>query len=137
MEPLESLDSETEDRREVVLLVEDNFQVRWPTAEYLRDSGYRVIEAVSVEDAITVLASGTGIDVVFSDVNLSGDGSGEGPSGFDLARWLGENRPLIPVLLTSGEAVPRGMQIEFLPKPYALAEAEQRIRQLLARRPAR
>ena len=45
MEPLEASNDEAQDAREVVLIVEDDFLIRWPAAEYLRDSGYRVIEA--------------------------------------------------------------------------------------------
>ena len=127
MEPLESSESEAEDRREVVLVLEDDFLVRWPTAEYLRDSGYRVIEAGSASEAMAVLSSGTHIDVVFSDVNLSG-----GLSGYEFAHWLGANHPGIPVLLTSGEAVsteaPVG--VAFIPKPYMLIEVEQHIKGL-------
>ena len=43
--------------------------------------------------------SGANIDLVFSDVVMPG-----GMSGFDLAHWMQENAPAVPVLLTSGFA---------------------------------
>jgi|SRR5579862_8865026 len=131
MEPLESSHGEAEDRREVVLVVEDDVLVRWPTAEYLRVSGYRVIEAGSAREAMAVFSSGTHIDVVFSDVNLS-----SGLTGYEFANWLLAEHPGIPVLLTSGEAASADAPIgvSFIPKPYVLAEVEQRIKDLGARR---
>ena len=133
MEPLESSECEAKDRREVVLIVEDDFMVRWPTAEYLRDSGYRVIEAGSAHEAMVVFSRRAHIDFVFSDVHLS-----SGPTGYEVAHWLGENHPDIPVLLTSGEARPRDAPggVPVIPKPDVLAEVEQRIKELIARRRA-
>ena len=40
-------------RAPVVLIVEDEFSVRWPAAEYLREIAYSVIEASNANDAIT------------------------------------------------------------------------------------
>jgi CheY-like chemotaxis protein len=42
---------DTDERRATVLLVEDELLLRWPPAEYLRDTGYRVIEAASAKEA--------------------------------------------------------------------------------------
>lgn len=135
MEPLEASNGEAQDTREVVLIVEDDFLIRWPVAEYLRDSGYRVIESGTVGEAMVVFSSGTHVDLVFSDINLSGQ-----LTGYAFARWLGDQHPDIPVLLTSGDATasPRArIGIPFIPKPYVLAEVDERIKELLARRRAR
>ena len=43
------------ERRATVLLVEDELLLRWPAGEYLRDAGYRVIEAASAWPLITSL----------------------------------------------------------------------------------
>jgi DNA-binding response OmpR family regulator len=131
MEPLEASNDEAQDSREVVLIVEDDFLIRWPAAEYLRDSGYRVIEAGTAGEAMVVFSSGTHVDLVFSDINLAPQ-----LTGYALARWLGDNHPHVPVLLTSGDATasPRApIGIPFIPKPYALAEVDERIKELLAR----
>jgi len=137
MGPLEAPKGEFEDRRAVVLIVEHDFLIRWPAAEHLRDSGYRVIEAGSAGEAMVVFSSGEHVDLVFSDINLSGELSG---TGYAFARWLGHNHPNVPMLLTSGHgaAAPQAqIGIPFIPKPYVLAEVDQRIKELLARRQGR
>jgi DNA-binding NtrC family response regulator len=125
VEPAASVTQDLGDRLIRLLLVEDEFMLRWPAAEYLREAGYRVIEAASVNDGIVVLSSGVRVDLVFSDINLSGE----------LARY----HPDIPVLLTSGDKdaaqlISAGARRAFLPKPYDLAEVERRIKEMLAPR---
>jgi CheY-like chemotaxis protein len=109
---------------ETVLLVEDNAQVRRVTARRLKNLGYTVVEAENAAGAIEQLRARSGIDLVFSDVVMPG-----GMSGFDLARWMHENVPAIPVLLTSGfaEDVARAGEtpvsdVEILRKPYSGAD---------------
>jgi len=55
--------------QETVLLVEDEVLVRMPIAQYLRDCGYKVIEAVNADEAMAVLLhKDTVVDIVFSDI---------------------------------------------------------------------
>jgi len=83
--------------RPVVLVVDDEILLRSVVAEYLRDAGFRVVEAANGREAVTVLAAGEAVDVVFSDVRMPGD-----VSGYDLAEWVRINRPAVGVLLASG-----------------------------------
>jgi DNA-binding NtrC family response regulator len=79
----------------IVLVVEDEILIRTAIAGYLRECGYEVIEAVSADEAIVVLAAETvRIDIVFSDVEMPGS-----MNGFGLAKWLREHRPRLPVIL--------------------------------------
>ena len=81
-----------------VLVVEDEVLIRLVIADYLRDCGYKVHEAVSGEEAIAILqAPEVSIDVVFSDVEMPGS-----MDGFALARWVRANKPGMEVILTSG-----------------------------------
>ena len=80
----------------MVLLVEDEPSVRWPIAEYLRSTGWAVIETSTAVEAMSVLNSDSHIDVVFTDFKLPG-----GPTGVMLAQWLESRIPDLPVLLTS------------------------------------
>jgi DNA-binding NtrC family response regulator len=127
--PVETLAQDTASPRPVVLIVEDEFLLRWPVAEYLRDSGFRVIEAGSVQEAIILLSGDGRIDVVFSDINLPGE-----QGGLALSRWLDKHRPAIPLLLTSGESVPAELAgiRPFIAKPYSLAEVEERLERMMA-----
>ncbi len=128
-----SATQETDERRSVVLLVEDELLLRWPTGEYLRDAGYRVIETASASEAIAVLASGTRVDLVFSDVNLA-----EAMNGHAFASWLANNHPRIPMLLTSADRrelhqVIVGATRATISKPYDLSAVAERIREMLSR----
>jgi DNA-binding NtrC family response regulator len=115
---------ETSEAQLAVLIVEDEFLVRWAAAEFLRERGYAVIEATSAADAISILESGTPVDIVFSDVDMPGELTGHG-----LAEWLGRNHPGLPVLLTSGSAteadnLTAGDKRRFLTKPYDFGELD-------------
>jgi DNA-binding NtrC family response regulator len=115
-----------------ILVVEDHFMTRWAAAEFLRQQGYKVLEAVNVTEALALTTAGTPIDVVFSDVQL-----GEELGGHELAQWFGRHRPSIPVLLTSGADNRGSWQMNklraFVPKPYDLTQVELLLRSMLER----
>ena len=60
----------------VVLVVEDDFVVRYGTANALREAGYTVVECGSGEEAVALCRSKLPIDVLFTDINLGGSVSG-------------------------------------------------------------
>ena len=128
--PTELQQQPAESRIRTVLLAEDNFDTRWLTAEFLRMNGYRVIEAMNSVEAIGVLCSGTAVDLVFSDVYMSG-----GSDGFALAQWVANHCPQISVIITSaapGEATrAAGLALEFLEKPCDLEVLLRKIESLL------
>src|SRR5262249_53776408 len=115
-------------RQPVVLVVEDEILIRSSVAEYLRMAGYKVVEAAKAAEAVAGFASGTGIDLVFSDIEMPGPMNGVG-----LAHWVSYNWPGIRVILTSGvrRAAEAREIAAFLSKPYRLAEAALRVRSLL------
>ena len=82
---------------ETILVVEPDVLVRMVIADYLRECGYRVFEAISAREAMAMLGAGTKIDAVFSEVQLGGD-----MDGFGLGQWVRSNRPQVEVILTSG-----------------------------------
>jgi CheY-like chemotaxis protein len=115
---------------EVVLLVEDNAEVRRVTASRLFELGYRVIDVDSGPAALEVLKSDQAVDVVFSDIVMAG-----GMSGFDVAQWVQMHRSELRLLLTSGyadealrvqERPAAGLKI--LRKPYNRSELARAIR---------
>jgi CheY-like chemotaxis protein len=100
----------------VVLVIEDEFFVRWNTARCLEDAGYVVVEAASGEEAIALCNSDTSIDVVFTDINLGG-----AADGWDVAECFRTVRPDVPVVYTSGKSLDPGRCVSgsaFVPKPY-------------------
>jgi hypothetical protein len=65
------------DRPDTVLLVESEVLARLAISEYLRHCGYRVIEAASAKEDLTLLAEVyIAVDVVFSAVELGGETDG-------------------------------------------------------------
>jgi DNA-binding response OmpR family regulator len=124
--------------KKVILLVEAEILIRHPLAEYLRDCGYRVIEAVDTEEARLVLdGSEQEIAVVLLDVS---EPMGK---GFALAGWIRDNRPQVDVLRagTVGGVVDQAtdlcQQQPDIPRPYDHKFVEERIRRLLAEREQR
>src|SRR5215475_11961632 len=81
---------------ELILVVEDNDQVRNVTLDRLESLGYAVIEARSGPDALEILKSDASIAMVFSDVVMPG-----GMTGFDIVRWLRGMECSLKVLLAS------------------------------------
>jgi len=121
-----------------ILLVEDDVSIRMPIARYLRDCGYKVIEAVNADEAMTVLLDEeTVIDVVFGDIDM--------PSimdGFGLSRWLREKRPELDVILvrTVLRAVDAAKELcDDGPRenPHGPEAVHDHIRRLLATRKAK
>jgi DNA-binding NtrC family response regulator len=125
----------TDSPQETILIVEDDVLVRMPIAHYLRDCGYKVIEAANADEAMTVLLhKETVVDIVFSDIEMPG-----AVDGFGLAKWIRERRPGLDVLLAG--TVPRAVdQAKELcdqgpvPKPYEAQIVHNHIKRLLAAR---
>jgi CheY-like chemotaxis protein len=120
---------------QTVLVVEEDVLIRMVIADYLRECGYRVYEAVNAGEALAMLESPeVSIDIVFSDVLTPGD-----MDGFGLAHWVRANKPGVQVVLTSG--VERSAEIAatlceagpLLQKPSPPRDVVDRIRQLVAK----
>jgi DNA-binding NtrC family response regulator len=118
-----------------VLLVDAEELVRTPLAQYLRECGYRVLEAINSEEAQRLLSKGSQtIDIVLADIRALGAG------GFAFAAWVRQNRPGIRVLsvgTVAAAARTAGDLCEEEPpirKPYDHQLVLDRIRRLLAER---
>ena len=118
-----------------VLIVEADILVRNPLAEYLRECGYRVLEAFDAAEARQVLSGGTmPVNVVLADV----DGPHE--SGFVLATWIRTTHPGIDVILSGSVASAAEKAGELclegpaLSKPYDHQLLLDEIRRLIAAR---
>jgi CheY-like chemotaxis protein len=82
---------------ELILVVEDNDQVREVTLKRIESLGYAVAEARTGLEALQRLQSNDPVELVLSDIVMPG-----GTSGYDVARWLASNKPEIKVILCSG-----------------------------------
>lgn len=85
------------EENEVVLVVEDNAEVRELTLQRVEGLGYVALEAESGPAAVRILESSEHVDLVLSDIVMAG-----GISGYQLAQWIGEHAPDVKVVLTTG-----------------------------------
>lgn len=118
-----------------ILVVEDEPLIRLSVATELRDEGYKVIEAGTVDEALVVLAGDEMIDLVFCDVMMPGT-----KGGLSLAGWMHEQRPDTPIILTSGSDTVvryfRSGTLPFVAKPYVVRDLLEMIVRLLTHNPA-
>lgn len=104
--------------RIAVLLVEDHPLQLMEAASNLRDAGYEVAEAATVEAAQAHLAAKPELVAMVADVDLAG----EPLTGFTLAKAVAARWPEIAILLVSGLVRPSDgdmpMGAHFLRKPF-------------------
>jgi PAS domain S-box-containing protein len=122
-------------KNELILVVEDEPDLRKTTLRQLAELGYRTLEAEDADNALRVLAAHPEVDLVFTDVMMPG-----GMTGLDLARHVRAHYPTLKVLLTSGYAGrPRDATAEneplpdLLNKPFRKHELAARLRSALGR----
>ena len=114
---------------EVILVVEDQEQLRGVTSRILTRKGYTVHAASTGADALEMIATlDPPPDLLVLDVNLP-DGS-----GVDFARQLASRSPGARVLLVSGaegHAAVTEREYAFLPKPFGIEALAQAVRSAL------
>jgi CheY-like chemotaxis protein len=117
---------------ETILLVEDEEAVRKLACDVLRANGYKVLEAATGEDAVTVRRGFNGaIPLVVTDMIMPG------MNGRALAEHLRTDWPMTKVLYISGytenvlEMADLGPTTAFLQKPFAPSVLAQKVRELL------
>ena len=117
---------------EVILLVEDDPNVRQFTRTVLTRYGYRVHEAADATDALNHMRPGARCpDLVIIDIVMPG------MSGRELAKLLKEEHPGIRVLFTSGYVEDRDVHgalddgAGLLEKPFTATELLRRVREAL------
>ncbi len=117
------------------LVVEDEENVRNFTVEVLRDAGYDVIAADNAVGAVELLADAPRIDLLFTDVVLTGNMNGRA-----LADQISRLRPGISVLFTTGYTrnaiIHHGRLdegIDFIGKPFTASALTQMVRKVLDR----
>ena len=108
----------------VVLIVEDEEQVRLLAESYLQEQGHQTVSAATAEEALAALDATERVDLLFTDIGLHADIR----AGLDLAKQAVERRPGLKVLYTTGQGVTDGMIAMFvagsawLPKPYTVGQ---------------
>jgi CheY-like chemotaxis protein len=108
----------------VVLLVEDEEQVRVLAESYLEEQGHKVLSAGSPQGAIALLEKTPHVDLLFTDLDLKGNIE----AGIELAHDAIKRWSHLKVLYTTGQDLTDGMKARFveksafLAKPYTVEE---------------
>jgi DNA-binding NtrC family response regulator len=104
-------------RDQAILVVEDESLLRTVAADMLEYAGFRVIEAPTADEALTLIESGEPISGLFTDIELPG-----ALDGVKLAKITHERRPDAAILVVSGRRYPDDSDLPpgavFLGKPY-------------------
>ncbi|NCC26085.1 MAG: response regulator [Deltaproteobacteria bacterium] len=133
LETTEPGDASAEGRGEIVLVVDDEPEIRDLTRESLVSLGYEVVVVASGEEALRVYEqNGRDIDLILLDLNMPGMGGGK-----CLQRLKGIN-PQVRVVVATGygggehaeEARASGAR-GYLPKPYRIADLAATVRRVL------
>ena len=127
------MDHVQKSNKPVVLVVDDEAELRCLLVEYFNRHGFEAREAADAVAARTLVAQSRP-DVMVLDVNMPGE------DGFSLARWLREAHPGLGIVMltTAGEAVDRVVGLElgaddYIAKPFEIRELLARIRAVLRR----
>lgn len=119
--------------RPVVMVVDDEPELRTLLGEYFGRHGFEVRTAEDAAAARTLVAAGAPALAVL-DVNMPGE------NGLSLARWLREAHPRVGIVMltTAGESVDRivGLELgadDYIPKPFEMRELLARVRAVLRR----
>jgi two-component system, cell cycle sensor histidine kinase and response regulator CckA len=118
---------------EIILLVEDEANLRYLARQFLEKQGYRVIEAADGAVAMQIAVAHEGvIHLLLTDVIMPG------MNGRELAQRVSEIRPNIKVLYMSGYTENvighDGMLdagVRLLQKPFTLRDLKDRVREVL------
>jgi PAS domain S-box-containing protein len=121
-------------QNEIILVVEDDIQVRQATVRSLRELGYTVRHASSGAEALELLSEQPMISVLFTDVVMPG------MSGRALAEAARAKYPDLKVLFTTGYTpnaiVHNGTVdagVELLTKPFTIDQLARKLRNMLDR----
>lgn len=115
--------------RKTVLVVEDEVFTRLAIADDLMNDGFRVIQAASPGEALTVLQSAVAVDLVTTDIHLA-----DGINGIELARHIRRMRPELKIIVLSSDSYAgrsAGAGDLFIEKPYQTSDLVKGVRELL------
>ena len=118
----------------IVVIVEDQPDVRQIARRQFEDIGFMVLEAGTAKEAMEVFARHAKVDLLFTDIMLPG-----GMLGPELAAELRRQRPDLKILFASGYSEKLAMRPggiapdeHLLSKPYRKKELEQMVRRIMA-----
>ena len=123
----------------IILVVEDQEQVRVLAESILQESGHQTLSAANVDQALALVRAEPSIKLLFTDINLADDAeAGLVHPGLELAQQALRLRPALRVLYTTGTSVTDGMKAlfvegsEFLAKPYDINQLSAKVAEMVS-----
>ena len=119
----------------VILIVEDEDQVKVLAEEIFQDNGHTTLSASNFDQAIALVEGTERIHLIFTDIGLQSDIQ----AGLMLAEEATKRKIDTPVLYTTGQGLTDGMQamfverFGFLAKPYTPEQLVIAVENLLAK----
>ena len=118
------------DNERLVLVLEDEADVRQTLCEQLHQLGYLTLEAENGEQALNMLAASPDIGMFISDLMLPGS-----LSGAEVISHVRSYYPQLPVLLISGQDLrpthnPQLPDVQLLRKPFTRVQLAQALRKI-------
>ena len=84
-----------------VLVVEDEMVLRMRAVDIVEDAGFKAVEAINADEALSILESRSDISLLFSDIQMPGT-----MDGLKLAHAVHDRWPSIKIILVSGQVRP-------------------------------
>ena len=84
-----------------VLIVEDEMMLRMRAVDIVEDAGFRPVEAINADEALSILESRSDIALLFTDIQMPGS-----MDGLKLAHAVHDRWPAIKIVLVSGQVNP-------------------------------
>ena len=114
-----------------LLVVEDEALIRMDVVDQLESEGFRVLEASTADEAISILGRDATVRIVLTDIDMPGS-----MDGLKLAAAVRDRWPPIQIIVMSGH---RTVEITDMPdgsvffsKPYRHAIVMDSVNQMLA-----
>ncbi|EOH3173965.1 hybrid sensor histidine kinase/response regulator [Enterobacter asburiae] len=119
------------DSERLVLVLEDEADVRQTLCEQLHQLGYLTLEADNGEQALNMLEASPDIGMFISDLMLPGS-----LSGAEVINHVRSHYPQLPVLLISGQDLrpahnPQLPDVQLLRKPFTRVQLAQALRKVM------
>ena len=112
-----------------ILVVEDDILLRMAVTDELRQQGFNVAEAANPDEALSIIQSGIPIQLVLTEITMSGTNDGVG-----LADTIRAEYPEVRVVIASGRPLETELDHEvdgFFQKPYDISRLVVFIKALL------
>ena len=109
-------------KQPMILLVDDDDTVRETSADMLEELGYTVMQAANGYEALDLLDSNPGFDVMVTDIRMPG------MSGIELSDVASDRHTALRIILISGYFLPQVIKRRFLQKPFRTCDLDQAIR---------